>query len=356
MKTRLATWFVFAAGGCVPLGGAAVEQKDHGRFEECTDTAGAAAWQEALVLLQEGRDSAAIGLLRTVVERCPEVVMAHCYYQDAALLVGGEAAAAMRHYYAGLVDDAASPVPAYARARLLESSYARMQAIDQLLRRHPGFAWGHLALARINRSSGRLGDAVDSYRRVLLRHPKLYEAHLELAETLVELGRDAEAQLPYENYLRAVPNDRAAIRAFVQLLIYRLDRSAAALPWLERLLRDDPRDESAWMDLAALRWRAGDPAAALQLYLQVLEVRPDKALAALNIGYLHYDALPRSEADRKEHWPKARKAFLLFLQLTRPVEGHEYFEQLLAVPYRLKEIERLLGPDDGTAPTLADLR
>jgi hypothetical protein len=34
----------------------------------------------------------------------------------------------------------------------------------------------------------------------------------------------------------------------------------------------------------------------------------------------------------------------------------DYVEKLLAVPYRLEEIEALCGPDDGRPPTLGDLR
>lgn len=342
--------------GCGAPASVLTERQDPKRFEQCTDPEGAAAMEQAMQLLQEGADAAAIEPLRRVVERCPDLVRGHRYYQDTALALGGQPAAEMRRYYTALPEDAASPVRQYAKARLLESSYAKKQALDRLLRGHPEFAWGHLALARLYRSSGRLEDAIESFRRVVARYPDLYDAHLELAETLVEAGRPAEARLPYENYLRAVPNDRSSIRAFAQLLIYRLGNGKDALPWLEQLLRDDPRDEAALMDQAAARWRIGDPEGALQQYLRVLEMRPDLARAALNVGYLHYDVLAQNESDRREHWPKARAAFRLFLQLVQPDDGHEYFEELLAVPYRLKQIEDLLGPGDGQPPRLSDLR
>jgi tetratricopeptide (TPR) repeat protein len=354
---------LLAAGALALLAGCAApgptlsgERQDPRRFESCADPAGQAAWDQALGHLQAGREKEALPLLREVVDLCPELVEAHASYQDAARHVGGDAEAEMRAYYAGIPDDERSPVPAFVKARLLASNFARKVAVDAVLRRHDGFAWAWLAQARLNRSVGRLHDAADGFAQAIARHPELLAAHLELAETLVELGRYGEARLPYENYLRRAPNDRAAIEALVQLLLYELGDPGDAKPWIERLLADDPHDESALMDLAAADWRAGDLDKALAGYLAVLGQRPDNARAALNIGYLHYDAFVRTDDDKRRHWPKARKAFLLFLRLVRPEDGHDYFERVLAVPFRLKEIEALLGPADAAPPTLDDLR
>ncbi|MGE3172884.1 MAG: tetratricopeptide repeat protein [Planctomycetota bacterium] len=341
-----------AAPGPRPL----PQRQDPEQFEGCGDETGAAAYRLALVHLQAGRDAEALPLLREVVERCPDNVLAMAYYQDTAIGLGGDAAAAMRAYYARLPDDAGSPVPAFAKARLLESNFARKVAVDEVLRRHPSFAYGYLAQGRLLRSIGQLQDAAAGFERAIDRHPRLLAAHVELAEVLTELGRPAEAALAYENYLRGAPGDRATIRAYVRVALYDLGRADDARPWIERLLADDPHDELAQMDLAACDWRAGRLDRALQGYLAVLTRRPDNARAALNIGYLHYDAFGRDDDTRRAHWPRARKAFELFLQLVRPEDGYDYFEKVLAVPFRLKAIEELLGPGDGRTPVLDDLR
>ena len=344
-------------GACsAPVVRPMIDRQDPARFESCTDAEGRAAYEQALMHLQAGRDQDALPLLRRVVERCPENVPALAYYQDTALHLGGDASKQMRAYYEGLADAADSPVPAFGKARLLETSYQRKVAVDALLARFDDFAYGWLARARLDRGRGQLGEAVEGFQKAIERYPQLLAAHLELAEVLNELGRAGEARLPYENYLRGAPNDRATIRDFVQLLLYKLDKPADARPWIERLLADDPQDEVARMDLAAANWCSGDLDAALRGYLDVLKERPDNARAALDIGFLHYDAFVHDDATRAEHWPKARKAFELFLRLIRPEEGHDYFEKVLAVPYRLKEIERELGPGDGKPPTLEDLR
>lgn len=356
IRTAVAAGLLLSASCTSPMLRPLDNRQDPDRFESCADSEGRAAYESALVELQAGHDTEALPLLRRVVERCPENVLAHGYYQDAALHVGGDTAAAMRRYYEELADDPASPVPGYAKARLLDSNYQRMAAIEAVLARHPDFAWAHLAAARLNRSRGQLAEAVESYRRAIARYPQLLAAHLELAEVLTELGRTAEAQLPYENYLRGAPSDRSTVREYVHLLLYALNKPDEARPWVDRLLKDDPEDEAARMDLAATLWRSSHFDEALQAYVDVLTRRPDNARAVLNIAYMHYDAFAYSEDDKRAHWPKARQAFRLFLQLVRPEDGYDYFEKVLAVPYRLKEIEAFLGPAPEGAPTIESIR
>ena len=159
-----------------------------------------------------------------------------------------------------------------------------------------------------------------------------------------------------QNYLRGAPSDRSTVREYVHLLLYALNKPDEARPWVDRLLKDDPEDEAARMDLAATLWRSSHFDEALQAYVDVLTRRPDNARAVLNIAYMHYDALAYSDDDKRAHWPKARQAFRLFLQLVRPEDGYDYFEKVLAVPYRLKEIEAFLGPAPEGTPTIESIR
>jgi tetratricopeptide (TPR) repeat protein len=329
--------------------------QDPQRFERFPAPAAREAYERALDLRQAGDEAAALPLLAEVARNCPDNVLALQSYQDVAIELRGEAERAMREHYerspAG-----GSPVSDFAKARLLNSNFARKAAIDELLKAHPDFSYGWMAQGRLSRGVGRLQDAVASFQGAILRNQKLLMAHLELAECLAELGRTSEAQAAYENYLRAAPHDRATVRAYVHLVLYRNDKAGTARPWIERLLAEDPMDESVRMDLAACEWRSGRPDAALKLYVEALERRPDNARAALNIGYLHFETLAWKEEQKREHWPKARAAFLLFLQTVRPTDGHDYFERSFAVPFRLKQIEALLGSAPEAPPTLDDLR
>ena len=53
----------------------------------------------------------------------------------------------------------ASVVADYMRARLADTSYAQGNALTEILRRDPSFAWAHLSLARVTRRHGVGADA-----------------------------------------------------------------------------------------------------------------------------------------------------------------------------------------------------
>lgn len=341
------------AGGPIGAGGG-----DPSRWTSCRDAEAVSAYEQAMVAVQAGRYAAALPLLLRTLQRCPDHVRAHLHYQDGALQVGGEAEAAMRRFYAELPERPDSPVPTYVKARLEPSSWSQKSMLESIVQREPSFYWAHLSLGRVLRANGRLSEAAAAFRQVLAYEPGLGEAHLELAETLVDLGKDTLAAEHYRYYLRGAPVDRAVTQEYVRLLVYRLGRAEEAEPWIERLLQRDPGDESVRMDRAAAWWRKGQPEAALRAYLDVLRDRPDEARAVLNVGFLYYDVLAGQDPElQRRYWPKARAAFLLFQQMVRPEDGQDYLEYLLAVPYRLRRIEEVLGPAAAAAmaPTIQDL-
>ncbi len=324
-------------------------------YRTCADPEAQAAWQRARAAIAAKDDARAMPDLRICVQRCPLFVPAHLAWQDAARRLGGDAQREMQAHYLGTPDDMAV-VPAYLRARLSDTSYAQCNALEAILKRDPSFAWAHLSWARVTRKQGRLLQAVDMFAQAVLYDPEMHEARLERAQVLAELGRDEEAAVDYRGYLRMVPDDRAAAHACATLLLYRLERTDEAEELLKRLLVAEPGSIALRMDRAAAMWLSGRAREAVDTYLAVLAEQPSCARAALNLGMLYYEVLPRDPASRATFWPKARAAFRLFLRTTRPTDGHEQFERTLAVPYRLQVIDEALGADGGAAPGLDDLR
>ena len=96
--------------------------------------------------------------------------------------------------------------------------------------------------------------------------------------------------------------------------------------------------------------------AAVEGYVSILEEEPGNARAALNVGLLYYEVVPQDDAGRRARWPQARAAFRMFLAAAEPSDGHERFERTWAVPYRLRQIEALLGPAPPQPPQLGALR
>ncbi|MFM1873004.1 MAG: Tetratricopeptide repeat [Planctomycetota bacterium] len=343
---RLAALCLAVLPGCagtpLPTGSTATSD----RYERLDDPQGAEAYESAMRALAKGDRAAALAGLRTTIAKCPEHVRAHRLYQDLAREVGGSEAAAMLAFYKDLSASpaaATTPLPAYLAARLAETSYAQGNALTRLAAAHPDFAWAHFSLARVSRQQGRLQQALDGFGRALQTGSGLHEARQERAEVLVELGRYEEAAVDYEAYLAAVAADRAAVRAYVDLLLYRLRRVDRARALLTPLLADAPRDLELRMQMAAVRWFANQPKEALVDYLGILADQPTLARAALNVGLLYYEVLPKDEAAKRLLWPKAAQAFEWFLSCGEAQDGHEQFERTVGVPYRLAKIRDLCG-------------
>jgi tetratricopeptide (TPR) repeat protein len=346
--------FAAAVAGCTGGPQRRDDAVDPAIYEACQDPDGAAAWARAQQALARGDDAAALPDLLVATRACPLLLRAHLAYQDVARRAGGAAAQAMVDFYTSLRHP--SPVPAYCRARLADTSYAQSNALRAILAEDPSFAWAHLSMARVTRRQGRLLPAVDTYQLAIVNDPRLHEARHERAQVLAELGREEEAAVDYKAYLEARPDDVGALRAYVALLLYRLNRTAEALPLLATLEARLPGDVGVRMDRAAALWRSGRTREAVDAYVAILADAPATTRAALNVGLLYYEIAPRNDAERARYWPRARAAFRWFLQGPEPTDGHEQFERTLGVPFRLERIAQLLGPAPEGSVQLEDLR
>lgn len=358
-RRRLAACFALLfTAGCAWFGGDAGVRGGiaEERYDVCDDAVARDAWRQAQAALARSDDRTALPLLREVVARCPDLVRAQLAYQDVARRLGGADEQAMIDACLQAPPRADSPVPDYLRARLAETAYAQSNALDRILSEHRSFAWAHLSRGRVNQGQGRVSEALRDFERAIRLDGGLHEARRDRARALGELGRFEEAAVEYERYWQSQPEDLAAAREYMTLLLYRLGRIEQALTLIERLesLGDDSL--ALRMDRAAAMWRARRPQAAAEQYLSILEQAPGMARAALDLGLLYYEVVPRNEAQRRLFWPRARAAFRMFLADVEPSDGHEQFERTLAVPYRLQRIAALLGPAGDEAPTIEDLR
>lgn len=329
--------------GCTQAPRRRLDATDPGVYALCDDAVAIAAWARASAALGRGDAAAALPDLKVCVRACPDFVRGQIAYQDAARQLGGDAEKEMVADCLA-APERPSPVPTYLKARLADTPYAQCNALEQILARDPSFAWAHLSRARVTRRQGRLLPALDMFAAAAVNDPQLHEARLERAQVLAELGRDAEAANDYRAYLEARADDLGAVREFVALLLYRLGRVDEASPWLDRLEQALPGNLAVRMDRAAAFWRAQRCREAVEIYLAVLTQSPRMARAALNIGLLYYEVVPKDDAERRRYWPLARAAFLLFLNSDPPSDGHEQFERTLGVPFRLARIAELLGP------------
>lgn len=108
------------------------------------------------------------------------------------------------------------------------------------------------------------------------------EAELDEADSLLAAGEVAAARALYDDVEQVDPlNSRAALGHSRSALA--VDRPAEAAGWAESVLRREPENAEAWLDLGAARSALGDEDAARFAYEQVLLLDPgnDDAARAL---------------------------------------------------------------------------
>lgn len=326
-----------------------------GRFERCDDAEAMRAFERARSLADEGRQAEALVSARQALEACPDFVPAHLIYQDAGLELGGADEAGMRSYYAGLVDDGASPLLPYLLARIGDEMSEQLPLLDLALRRDDTFTYAYVLKAEMYRELNRTAEALGMLQRAVSASPAAADARIGLAEVLQSLGRSVEAAPHYAAYIELEPEDDLARRRYLELLVYGLGRLDEAEALAKDLLERNPRDAVILMDCAAIAWRRGQFDQAVKLYHDVLTVDPSNDRAVLNLGNLYFDAMAGDdEARRREYWPKARAAYRYLIELRRAEGLFDLLDYYVGVHYRLDRITALLGPAPERLPTRAD--
>ncbi|HEX6572709.1 MAG TPA: TIR domain-containing protein [Steroidobacteraceae bacterium] len=147
----------------------------------------------------------------------------------------------------------------------------------------------HWTLGRIYFTEGKLEPALELFRRVAEIKPGFYAGLLDVAQTCQALGRTAEADVVYRQWLELIPN----------YLLQNPDDARARLIYANQLGRFGRRDEAMRESTKALVLSPGDPVMlynAACLYASLGE--PARAIDALkqafeagytNIGWMRND-------------------------------------------------------------------
>ncbi len=287
---------------------------------------------------------AAMPLLREVLKLCPNVVGVHLRFQDSGFELGGESEAQMRAFYAARPDELTALTP-FLRSRLAPDDASRVELLDEAIKRDDQFHLAYLEYAALWRRIARTGQALKYLQLAIGCEPSSPEANLGMAEVLVKLGRAKEAEPYYANYVRLRPGDRVAKKAYLQLLIYSLDQLDRAEPLVLELLAVQSSDVEVIMDRAAIAWMRGRHAEAIEFYQDVLKRESGRARAVLNLGNLYYELAHSAEGEtERAYLQKARLAYIYYQQMSQAEGFHDLVDLRLAVPFRLKDIGKRIGP------------
>ncbi|HET9887033.1 MAG TPA: sulfatase-like hydrolase/transferase [bacterium] len=150
----------------------------------------------------------------------------------------------------------------------------RMMAILPLLDR----AHGLLA-------AGRWQEALGPLRAAVARDPGNKEIHQMLGTTFARLGRHPEAIDSYLKCLDLPPHENDRIYRFELAVSYmEMGRMEEAIPHLEKILDEDPKDPVTWYNLGVARDRRGNTAGARRAWEMALKADSTYVLARQALG------------------------------------------------------------------------
>ncbi len=153
--------------------------------------------------------------------------------------------------------------------------------IEASLAKRPSNAAARLLAARIARA-GHAFDAALAHLDSAIAIAPQRELFVEKARTLDLAGLKARAREAWQAILRAIPQHQEAAARLGRLAWEDGDYATAAT-LLERAAASDA-PASVWFDLGMARQDLRDHRAAASAYRKALEIKPDHAEAALNLG------------------------------------------------------------------------
>lgn len=184
------------------------------------------------------------------------------------------------------------------------SAYLTMQ---DLFHGAGGSIWAVLAEAEAHESQGQFADAIQSYRAVLEMDPHRVNIHYRMGRTYLDKWESTHA----------VEDQQAAESEF------------------EQEIASDPENANAAYELAGLRHKDGDDAAARRLYESAIQSFPDFQEAEVGLGGVLLD----------QNQPSLAVTHLQHATLIRPDDEVAW--------YRLAQAERLLGDVQAQKQALA---
>ena len=153
--------------------------------------------------------------------------------------------------------------------------------IEASLARRPDSAPAQLLAGRIARGLGDFDAALAHLDRALALSPQR-EALFEKARTLDAAGLKPQAREAWRAILNALPQNQEAAARLGRLASEAGDYDTAA-SLLERAAAGEA-SASVWFDLGVVRQDLRNHAAAAEAYRKALDIKPDYAEAALNLG------------------------------------------------------------------------
>jgi tetratricopeptide (TPR) repeat protein len=202
----------------------------------------------------------------------------------AAAFMAGRADEARRLCEQGLARAPREPMLSHLLAAMLFAQRDAVTArfhIENSINVRPDNAPARLLAGRIARAAGDFDAALAHFDRAIALAPQR-DAFVEKARTLDQAGLRAPAREAWAAILKVIPQHQEAAARLGRLAWEDGDLTAAAT-YLERATASDASAQ-LWFDLGVVRQDMRNFAAAEAAYRKALDIKPDYAEAALNLG------------------------------------------------------------------------
>jgi arylsulfatase A-like enzyme/Tfp pilus assembly protein PilF len=143
--------------------------------------------------------------------------------------------------------------------------------------------------------AGDYGTAETLLEDVQMRDPEMYLVPFMEGEGALRQEKWDEAAREFRNCLKLNPNFDQAMTGLASAIAKTGD-SAGAKIWLQRAIKQNPRNFRAWYELARIESDSGDKNPAIADYKKVLAIQPDFSLAHRDLGMLYFDKKDYSQA------------------------------------------------------------
>lgn len=233
-----------------------------------------AALQQALQLMQAGRNAEAEASLNAVLQAQPDDVE--------ALHLRGMVRGRLGRFADGVAD------------------------LEACLGRHPQPHAVLSNLGNLRRRAGDLAGAVTAYEAALDRAPDFVDARGNLAITLSELGRDEQAEAAFRAVLAVQPGHGAALNGLGNLRS-RAGDPEAALDFYTRAIEANPRAVTPRINRSIALRGANRHADSLQALDAACRLAPNSAEAHFQRGHT-LRTMGRTSEAREAYWQASRCA------------------------------------------------
>jgi arylsulfatase A-like enzyme/Tfp pilus assembly protein PilF len=179
-----------------------------------------------------------------------------------------------------------------------QNEHARAKELcREILNKNSRFAAAFILLGDISRKQNKRAEAVENYRQALEIEPqntRLKAVLSELEKGMGDLQRGFPAAAESKNDGRDLPDagriEAMAKEALALIADQRLDQARGIL---EKILRLDPDNVDALVNIGTVDYRSGEFAPALKHYQRASEINPAHALAFSNMGMVYFSQFQR---------------------------------------------------------------